>query len=165
MLSPEKGNPPRSSVVALRKGNLRQLPPRALPPTAGTHHERLRCLTEKRERRDGGSFPSLLRFITTAALADGPPSKMLRSLTGKTWEKSTPPEVIIGAAIHVLHLCFDYSSADSSTNNNKVSGVNDQQAPCHHRGAQQWRVKAAPANPSGSRRPALAFTMQQHDER
>nr|GMD93446.1 hypothetical protein Iba_chr14fCG7520 [Ipomoea batatas] len=48
-------------------------PPAPAVTTAGTHHERLRRLTEKRERRDGGSFPSSLRFITAAALADAPP--------------------------------------------------------------------------------------------
>nr|GMD66295.1 hypothetical protein Iba_chr12cCG13630 [Ipomoea batatas] len=30
--------------------------------------------------------------------------------------------------------------ADTSTNNNEVFGVNDQQAPCHHLGARRWFV-------------------------
>nr|GMD50520.1 hypothetical protein Iba_chr11aCG13400 [Ipomoea batatas] len=73
-----------------------------ISPTAGAHHGRLRRRIEKRERRDGGSFPSPLRFLTTVALADAPSLQAAAFVDGNQGRSTLQPELTIGGRLALL---------------------------------------------------------------
>nr|GMC90782.1 hypothetical protein Iba_chr04fCG11400 [Ipomoea batatas] len=116
MLCPAKSVLPSSTASTRKKGRCwsRERRPPLLAsagtgrcygggsPTAGAHHGRLRRRTEKRERRDGGSFPSPLRFLTTIALADAPSLQAAAFVDGNQGRSPLPSELTIGGRLALL---------------------------------------------------------------